>query len=49
MEPKCLLPCSQEPATDLYPQPDESNRYDPILFLSKTHFTIIIPTTSGSS
>jgi hypothetical protein len=25
MEPECSLPCLQEPATDPYPKPDESN------------------------
>jgi hypothetical protein len=27
------LPYSQDPATGLYPEPDESSPYNPILFL----------------
>jgi hypothetical protein len=33
MEPEGSLPYSQEPSTDLYPEPDQSNPYHPILFL----------------
>jgi hypothetical protein len=33
MEPDGSLPCSQEPSTGPYPEPDESNPYDVILFL----------------
>jgi hypothetical protein len=33
MELEGSLPCSQEPATDPYPEPDQSNLYHPMLFL----------------
>jgi hypothetical protein len=33
MEPEGSLPCSQEPATSLYPEPDQSNPYQHILSL----------------
>jgi hypothetical protein len=32
MEPEGSLPCSQEPATDPYPESDESNPHPPNLF-----------------
>jgi len=47
MEPEGSLLCSQEPATDPYPQPDESSQL-PILF-SKIHFHIILPFMPKSS
>jgi hypothetical protein len=31
MEPEGSLPCSQEPTTSPYPEPDQSNPYHPIL------------------
>jgi hypothetical protein len=31
MEPEGSLPCSQEPSTGHYPEPDLSNPYHPIL------------------
>jgi hypothetical protein len=33
MEPEDLLPCSQEHSTSLYPEPDQSSQYHPILSL----------------
>jgi hypothetical protein len=33
MESEVSLLCSQEPSTDPYPEPDESNPYQPILFI----------------
>jgi hypothetical protein len=41
MEPECSLPCSQEPSTGPYPEPDQSSPYHHILSLSKIHFNII--------
>jgi hypothetical protein len=39
MEPEGSLPCSQEPSTFPYPEPDQSSPYRTIL--SKIHFNII--------
>jgi hypothetical protein len=33
MEPEGLLPCPQEPFTGPYSEPDQSNKYHPILSL----------------
>jgi hypothetical protein len=42
MKPEGLLPCSQEPSTDPYPEPDQFSSYHSILS-SKIHFNIIHP------
>jgi hypothetical protein len=36
MEPEALLPCSQEPSTIPYPEPDQVNPYYHILSLWDT-------------
>jgi hypothetical protein len=41
MEPEVSLPCSQEPSTGPYSEPDQSNPYHPIL--SEIHFNIVHP------
>jgi hypothetical protein len=46
MEPEGSLPCSQEPSTDPYREPDKSNPYYPIL--SKINFNIVHPPMSWS-
>jgi hypothetical protein len=33
MELEGLLPCLEEPATGLYPEPDQSGPYHPIIYL----------------
>jgi hypothetical protein len=47
MEPKGSITCSQEPSTDPYPEPYQSNPHQPIL--SKIHFNIVNSPTSWSS
>jgi hypothetical protein len=46
MDLEGLLPCSQQPSTCLYPEPDESSPYHPILITLNIHFNIILPPTS---
>jgi hypothetical protein len=46
-EPEGSLPCSQEPSTSPYSEPDQFNPYHPIP--SKIHFNIVHPPTSWSS
>jgi hypothetical protein len=41
MEPEGSLPCSQEPSTDPYPEPGQSNPYHPIRSL---RFVLIFST-----
>jgi hypothetical protein len=47
MEPEGSLPCSQEPSTGLYPEPDQSSPYHTIL--SKININVILPPVSKSS
>jgi hypothetical protein len=37
MEPEGSLPCSQEPSTDPYPEPDGSSPYLISILISSTH------------
>jgi hypothetical protein len=46
-KPEGSLPCSQEPSTGPYPDPDQSSLYHPTL-LSKIYFNIIQAPTSWS-
>jgi hypothetical protein len=47
MEPESSISCLQELSNGLYPEPDQSSPYHPIL--SKIHFNIIFPPTPKSS
>jgi hypothetical protein len=48
MEPEGSLPCSQEPSTGSYPEPDLISPYHSI-HISKTHFSTVRPATFWSS
>jgi hypothetical protein len=48
MEPEGSWPCSQEPSTGPYPEPDRSNPYNPILplrsiLILSTHLRLYLP------
>jgi hypothetical protein len=47
MEPKVLLPCSQEPATDPRLEPDESSPHLPPLFLSDPFYAYVFVVVSS--
>jgi hypothetical protein len=40
MEPKGSLPCSQEPSIGPYPEPDQSNPYQPMLLSLRSNFIL---------
>jgi hypothetical protein len=40
MEPEDSLPCSQEPSTRPYPEPDQSSQYCPILSLYDHSYSV---------
>jgi hypothetical protein len=44
MEPEGSIPRPQEPATGLYPKPDQCSPHDPILFIIMIMIMIIIIT-----
>jgi hypothetical protein len=41
METEGSLPCSQEAATDSYPEPDESSPHPTSFFIWDTHFPLL--------
>jgi hypothetical protein len=46
MQPEGSLPCSQEPSTGPYPEPDQSNPHHPILrpiLILSTHLRLGLP------
>jgi hypothetical protein len=46
MESEASLICSQEPATSLYTEPDESSlRPRKLVYFLKTYFNVILPFT----
>jgi hypothetical protein len=46
MEPEGALPCSQEPSTGPYLEPDQCSPYHPILSLSKIYYNTAHPPTN---
>jgi hypothetical protein len=48
VEPEGSYPCSQDPTTDLYPEPDEFSQLPPS-HSSQIHFNIILPSTARLS
>ena len=49
MKPEGSSPCSQEPATCSYPEPDQTSSRPFQCHLFKRHFNVILPSTLGSS
>jgi hypothetical protein len=47
MDAEGSLPCSQEPETGQYPEPDESNPYPRTLFFFKTVLKLSAPKSSS--
>jgi hypothetical protein len=42
MEPEGSLPCSQELSTGLYPEPDQSHEYHPVLSLLRSSVKVLL-------